>query len=222
MNQLTLLIKKEIKQEFRSRETVISMSVFGVVVILLFAFAFNAAPAEFQKFLPGLIWMTYLFVAVLGLQRSFAAEKELDAYAALLSAPIDRGLVYLGKLTAFVLFMAVAQAVTLPLFGLFLNLSLSTGLGMHLVLCLLTDWAMGACGVLISGMGLRIRMGEVLIPILLFPLLVPVLIGATKASAALLSGAPFSQIQMWFMIIATFAVLFTVTGLFAFGAISEE
>ncbi len=216
------LLHKEIRHEIRTRESIVSMTVFGISVILLFSFAFNAAPSEFRRFLPGLIWMTYLFTSVLGLLRSFAAEKEMDAYAALLSSPVDRGVIYLAKAAAFWIFLLFTQLMTLPLFGLFLNLPLLSAAVPLACLCLLTDWAIASAGVLISGMGLRTQMGEVLVPVILFPLLVPVLISAAKTTALILSGGTLASAQVWLMLTFTFAVLFTAAGFLTFSAISEE
>ena len=220
--QLMTLIKKEFHQEIRAKESVISMTVFSVAVILLFSFAFNAAPAEFNKFLPGLIWMTFLFVSVIGLLRSFSAEKEMDAYSALLSSPVDRGSIYLGKLIAFWIFLLLAQGLTIPLFVLFLNFKISGEWYVFILLMMLTDWAISGVGIMISGMGLRTRMGEVLVPVLLFPLLSPVIIAATKSTRAIAMGLPLSKFNFWIMILITFSVVFSLVGYLTFGAISEE
>ena len=219
---LRILIAKEFRQEIRAKESVISMVVFAIAVILLFSFAFNAAPGEFRKFLPGLIWMTFLFVSVIGLLRSFSAEKEMDAYAAMLSSPVDRGLIYLGKLIAFLIFLFFAQCLTLPLFFLFLSFRIEGELYMFIILVVLADWAISAVGIMISGMGLRTRMGEILVPVLLFPLLSPVIIAATKSTTAIAAGLPLSSFDFWVMILFTFAVVFTLVGYLTFGAISEE
>ena len=152
---LIQLIKKELLQELRGRESVLSMTVFGVAVILLFAFAFNAAPVEFQNFLPGLIWMTYFFTAVLGLLRSFSAEREMDAFALLLSSPVDRSLIYLAKVTAFWIFLCIVQLITMPLFSLFLKMDFGGGLLKIIPLFMLINAAISAVGILIAGMGIR-------------------------------------------------------------------
>ncbi|MFQ6610333.1 MAG: heme exporter protein CcmB [Fidelibacterota bacterium] len=219
---LLKLIQKELQHEIRAKESVISMVVFGVSVILLFSFAFNATPAEFSRFLPGLMWMTFLFISILGLLRSFSAEKEMDAYAALLSSPVDRGNIYLGKLIAFWIFLLFAQIFTLPLFMLFLNLNISVHPLMFILLVFVTNWAISAVGIMISGMGLRTRMGEVLVPVIMFPLMSPVLIAATKITHTIVSGFSLAGTNYWMMILLTFAVVFSATGYLTFGAISEE
>jgi len=216
------LVKKELYHEIRAKESIISMVVFGTSVILLFSFAFNATPAEFARFLPGLMWMTFLFISILGLLRSFSAEKEMDAYAALLSSPVDRGSIYLGKLFAFWIFLLFAQLFILPSFMLFLNLDISAYPLMFVGLVMVTDWAIAAVGIMISGMGLRTRMGEVLVPVLMFPLMSPVLIAATKVTHTIVSGQNLSGTNFWMMILFTFAVVFSATGYLTFGAISEE
>ena len=184
---------KDLRLELRTRESLSTMVVFAAAVILLFSFAFDAGPARFRAFTPGLMWLTYFFTAVLGLLRSFGQEKELEAYSLLLTAPVDRSAIYLGKAAAFFVFLLMTQLVSLPLFGLFLEMPLLRAPASLALILVLTDLAIAAVGTLIAGMSLRSPAGETLLPILLFPLLAPVLIAATRATSAALAGRPFSE-----------------------------
>lgn len=213
---------KDLRLELRTRESLSTMVIFAAAVILLFSFAFDAGPAQFRTFTPGLMWLTYFFTAVLGLLRSFGQEKELEAYSLLLTAPVDRSAIYLGKAAAFFVFLLAAQAVSLPLFGLFLEMPLLKAPAAMALILVLTDLAIAAVGILIAGMSLRSPAGETLLPILLFPLLAPLLIAATRATRAALGGRPIAEWDFWLMLLTTFLVLFALAGTFTFNYTSEQ
>ena len=216
------ILMKDIRLELRTRESLAAMVVFALAVVLLFAFAFNVSPDRQGAFTPGLMWMTYFFVAVLGLVRSFGREKELEAYDLLLTAPLDRGAIYLGKSAAFLLFLLVAQIISLPVFIMFLDLPLAAAPGKFVLILVTTDLAIAAVGGLIAGLSVRTPMGETLLPILLFPLLTPILIAATRATNAALAGKPVSEWDFWLMLIVTFFVLFVLAGTLIFDYITEQ
>ncbi len=213
---------KDLRLELRTRESLSTMVVFAAAVILLFSFAFDAAPARFRAFTPGLMWLTYFVTAVLGLLRSFGQEKELEAYSLLLTAPVDRSAIYLGKAAAFFVFLLAAQLVSLPLFGLFLEMPLLRAPAALALILVITDLAIAAVGTLIAGMSLRSPAGETLLPILLFPLLAPLLIAATRATSAALAGQPFGEWGFWLLLLVTFFALFVLAGTLIFDYISEQ
>ncbi len=216
------ILAKDIRLELRTKESLAAMVVFALAVVLLFAFAFNFSPDLRGSFTPGLMWMTYFFVAVLGLLRVFGQEKQLEAYDLLLTAPVDRSLIYLGKSTAFLLLLLVAQVLSLPVFVLFLELPLATAPGYFILILLVTDLAIAAVGGLVAGLSLRAPAGDTLLPIILFPLLTPILIAATKATSAALAGQPFPEWDFWIMLIITFFALFVLAGIFTFDYIAEQ
>lgn len=216
------ILAKDIRLELRTRESLAAMVVFALTVVLLFAFAFDFTPALRGTFTPGLMWLTYFFVAVLGLLRVFGQEKQLEAYDLLLTAPVDRSLIYLGKSTAFLLLLLVAQLLSLPVFVLFLELPLAAAPGYFFLILLVTDLAIAAVGGLVAGLSLRAPAGDTLLPIILFPLLTPILIAATKATSAALAGQPFAEWDFWIMLIITFFALFVLAGIFTFDYIAEQ
>lgn len=213
---------KDIRLELRTKESLTTMVVFAAAVILLFSFAFDANPARVREFMPGFIWLTYFFVATLGLLRSFGHEKDLEAYSLLLSAPIDRSAIYLGKTAAFVVFLLIAQLISLPLFGLFLDVPLLTAPLELTLIVVLSDFAISAVGNMIAGMSLRSPSGETLLPILLFPLLTPLLIAASKATGGALTGGVIADYGKWVMLLATYAGVFLIAGTLIFDYISEQ
>ena len=218
----TALLKKDLLIELRSKEIVISMAAFGVSVILLYSFSFNESPRTFSIFASGLIWMVFLFISVLGLHRSFSLEKEFDAIGLILSAPVDRSLIFLSKWVSGFLFLLIAQIIIVPLFWLFLDLDIPEQIGLWLLIFIMTDLGIAAIGSLVAGITLRARMSEVLLPILLFPLVSPLLIAAVKSTDAILMGLPFEEWKIWAAIIFTFVIVFSVTGVLIFEYVSEE
>lgn len=213
---------KDLRLELRTKEGFVTMLVFAAAVILLFAFTLGAEPAPLRSFTPGLIWMTYFFTAVLGLLRMFGREKEQDAYSLLLTAPIDRSAIYLGKMAAFFVLLLATQVISLPLFWLFLGVPLLASPLAVAVIFVVTDLALAAAGSLVAGMSLRLPSGETFLPILLFPMLTPLLIAGTKATGAALEGRSLGEWDFWLMLLITLFVLFVLAGTFFFDYISEQ
>ena len=219
---LAVLLRKDLLIEFRSREILISMVTFGAAVTLLYAFAFRPSPQSMQTFAPGLMWMIFLFVSVLALHRSHSLEKEFDAFSMILSAPIERSILFVSKCLSGFIFLVVAQVILLPLFFLFLQLPLPSNLGQMMAVFLLVDLGISAAGSLLSGTVMRVRVNEMLLPLLLFPMVTPLLISAVKSTAAMMENQPFSQWQLWFQLIVTFVVVYSVVGYLIYDYVSEE
>ena len=216
------LLRKDLTIEFRSKEIVISMITFGVAVILLYAFAFRQSPEAFEKFSPGLLWMIFLFVSAMGVHRAFSLEKEFDAFSMLLSAPVERSAVFLSKWVSSFIFILVSQVVVVPLFLFFLQVSPPENLAGWIGIFILTDMGIAALGSLISGLVMRVRMSEILLPMLLVPLITPLLIAAVKSTDALMTGLQFSHWRIWPQIIVTFVIAFGALGYVIFDFVSEE
>ncbi len=217
-----ILLKKELLIELRSREITISMLTFGIAIILTFAFAFSATPQAFSDFAPGLFWIMILFVAVIGLHRSFSYEKEFDAFSLLMTSPVDRGLIFLAKWISGTIFLTLMEVLVVLPFFLFLRLSPPTLILLSIGTTFLCNMAIMVIGSLVSGLAMRARLSEVLLPVLLFPLVSPVIISAVKISSALMMGQPFELWQIWLQIIISFIVVFGLVGYALFDHITEE
>jgi len=217
-----VLLKKEFLVELRSKEISSSMLTFGVAVILIFAFSFNVASQVMTTFAPGLFWVMTLFISTLGLHRMYAYEKEFDAFGFLISAPVDRGMIFLAKWISGTLYLLVTDIFILPPFVLFLQIQAHIQIGWGLLILVLGNLGLMVLGSLVSGLSMRARMSEVLLPILLFPLASPVMIAATKASTGLLNGDPVSSWQVWLLILTTFIISFGLIGFLVFDHITEE
>jgi len=221
VNVFWAILGKDLRVEWRSRDRIAAMGVFALLVVVIFQFAAPGGSAPEQRaHLPGLLWVAWVFSAILGLNRAFQSELENDALAGLALAPADRGWIYLGKaMAAWLLLLAVqllsglafALAFEVPLGGIALELAGIAALG-----------AGGICtiGTLLSAVAARTRYREIMLPLLLLPLLVPVILGAVRATEALLVGGeiPFAPLQL---LIVTDGV-FLVVSFFAFEYVLDE
>lgn len=216
------LLKKELQVELRSKEITASMLTFGLTIILTFAFAFNVSPSLYQTFAPGLLWIMVLFISVLGLHRMFAFEKDFDAFSLVISAPIDRGLIFLSKWVSGSILILVSEIFIVPPFFLFLQLSTDFSIINGIGILFLGNSGIMVIGSIVSGLAMRAKMSEVLLPILLFPLVSPVIIAAAKATSGLLAGQVFGNYQLWILILLTFNVIYAIVGYTVFEHITEE
>lgn len=199
MNTLAAILWKDLVSEWRSRDRVVAMGLFAFLVVIVLRFALPGTdPAEVRRLAPGLLWVAYVFAALLGLNRAFALELENDALAGLALAPADRGFVFLGKAIANFLLLALVQAATATVFGIAFALDLWPIAGR--LACVVALGSLGICsvGTLFSAIAVRTRYREVMLPLLLLPLLMPVLLGAVGATSALLGAGelPFAPMQL--------------------------
>jgi heme exporter protein B len=205
------ILWKDLVTEWRTRDRAIAMGLFAMLVVAIFEFALPEGAGDRSRALaPALLWITYVFAALLGLGRAFAQELENDALSALALAPADRGWVFLGKAAANLLILGAVQALTAVAFALFFDLDWRPiALPLAGVVAL---GSLGLCsaGTLFGAVAVRTRLREVMLPLLLLPLLVPVISGAVRATGALLDGSatvPFEPIQLLIVTDAAYLVL---------------
>jgi heme exporter protein B len=212
---------KDVRLEFRSRETVVSALVFGLIVVVVFNFGLNRTPGSLAPVAPGLLWVAYAFVGVLAMNRTFARELEQGGMDGLLAAPVSRDAVFLGKMLGTLVFMLVIEAVLLPVFAVMLDLSaLSPVLGL---IILLATIGFATVGTFFSGIAAQSRSREILLPVLFFPVIVPVIIAAVEATALALQGGPMQPIwTRWLPLLVVFDALFLVICPWIFGFVFEE
>ena len=219
---LISLISKELLIEFRSKQTILSMLIFGLAVILIFAFSTNISREVLTNYSPGMFWLMNLFIVVLGVHRSFAYEKEFDAFSLLISAPIDRGLIFLSKWISGFIFLTVTQVIVITPFFKLLLLDFPENLSLFILTAMLVNLGMMAIANLVSGIVIRSNFSEILLPLILFPLLSPLMIAATKISFAVINLQPFDMWNVWVLIVASIVVLFGLAGYALFDFIVEE
>lgn len=189
MNVALALLWKDLVTEWRSRDRIVAMTTFSFLVVIVFQFAFpDMEQDELTLLAPGLLWVTYVFAAVIGLGRTFATELENEAMTALALAPGTRGWIFLGKAAATWVLIALVQVLTALVFALFYRVDLSVGLGGSVATVACADVAICSVGTLLSAMSVRSRFREVLLPVLLIPTLIPVLAAAVRGTTISLAG----------------------------------
>jgi len=227
MNQVTPFLRalwavvwKDLAAEWRSREMISAMLVFALLVIFIFNFALELDPQARANLTSGILWVTLTFAGTLGLNRSMAVEKDRGCLDGLLLAPVDRTAIYFGKLLANYIVMLLVAAIILPVYSILYNANLFQP-GLILVI-LLGGWGYVAVGTLLASMAVQARTRDVLLPILLFPVAIPVLVAAVKASGGYLDAAPWDQILPWVNILIVYDVIFTAVAFMVFDFVVEE
>lgn len=209
MNVALAIFWKDLLTEWRSRDRVVAMLVFALLVVVVFHFALPGTPDEVRGDAAGLLWVAYVFAAVLGLNRSFALELENSALDGLALAPVNRGWVFVGKAAASFVLISAVQLATAAVFAVFLGLDLWAAAPRLAGVVALGTLGICTVGTLFSAMSVRTRLREVLLPILLLPALFPVLSGAVAGSAAVLAGepAPFEAVQLLLVIDGIYSIV---------------
>jgi heme exporter protein B len=211
---------KDLAAEFRSRELLSAMLVFALVVIVIFNFALELDIPTRRSVTSGVLWVTFAFAGTLGLNRSMAVERDRGCLDGLLLAPVDRSAIYFGKMLSNLAFMLIVEAIVLPIYSVLYNVNLfQPGL---LLVILLGSIGYIAVGTLLSAMAVQARTRDVLLPILLFPVVLPVLISAVKASAGFLQGLEMSEIMPWLNILIVYDMIFIAIAYMVFDFVVEE
>jgi len=213
---------KDVTVELRARERVNAMLFFAALVLFIFNFALGPDQEKLREVAPGLLWLAFLFTGMLGLARSFQAERENECFEELLLTPGDRESIYYGKLAGNVLFMAMAEALILPLFGVLYNLDIWEHLPSLALVALLGTLGFSTIGTLLAAMTAHLRAREVMLPLLLFPLTVPVILGSVRATEAILAGEGLAGVSHWVKLLAGFDVIFLVVSPLVFEFVLEE
>lgn len=222
LRKAMLITLKDLKIEMRSKEVLLSMIIFVLLVVTVFQFAFEPGSGDAAQYAPGLLWVAFTFAGVLGLSRTFMIEKENDCLQGLMLCPVDRGAIFLGKMLANIIFMAAMEAIALPLFSIFSNFSLLPHLKGLVLIMALSTVGFSCVGTLFSSMSVNTKMREVMLPLLLFPIIVPVIIGAVKLTGMVLVGDPYGNFGAWVKLLAAFDVIFLVACYLVFDFVIEE
>ena len=211
---------KDLSAELRGREMLSAMLVFALLVILIFNFALELDATTRANVTSGVLWVTFAFAGTLGLNRSMAMEKDRGCLDGLLLAPVDRSAIYFGKALSNLVFMLVVEAIVLPVYSVLYNTNLFNP-GLILVI-LMGSIGYVAVGTLLAAMAVQTRTRDILLPILLFPVVIPVLIAAVKASSGFLQGIPMADIWSWLNLLIVYDIIFTAVAFMVFDYIVEE
>ena len=210
MNVLLAVLWKDLVSEWRTGDRLLSMLLFSVLVVIVFHFALPADASQLlQTGAAGLLWVAYVFASVLGLNRAFALELENEALSGLALTPADRGWIFLGKAAANAVLLFAVQAVTALAFALAFDVSLGAVALPFAAVLALGALGLSSVGTLLAAVAVRTRYREVMLPLLLLPVMIPLLLGAVRASSALLERGtlPAPELRLLVVVDAAFLIV---------------
>jgi len=217
-----LIAAKDLRIEFRSKEKIYSMILFSLLVMVIFNFAFEPGAEYIKDVAPGILWVAFIFAASLGLSRSFILEREEDCMQGLMLSPLDRSGIYLGKVIGNFIFTMTIELISLPFFAVFFNLSLTAALPPLMIVIVLATFGFIAVGTLFSALSVGIRGGDMILPLLLFPMQVPVIISAVKSTGMIMAGSGIEMYSQWLKLLIAFDIIFFVASFVIFEYLIEE
>jgi len=216
-----IVLWKDLLTERRSKESLNALFFFAVLLLFLFEFALGPDRERLTAALPGLLWLGFILAGLLGLGRTFLVERENDCWEGLLLTPGDKGAIYLGKLAVNFLLMAAVAIVLLGLFGIFYNVDLWASLAPLSIVIFLGTVGLASVGTLFGAMTSQVRARELLFPLLLLPVQVPVLLGTVKATEAVLQGLALAEVGHWLKLLAAADLVYLVVGILTFEFVLE-
>lgn len=214
LDTLKTLIWKDLLQEWRGKEILTSMLAFAILSVFIFNYALELDPRQRAELAPGILWVVIMFSGTLGLNRSFSAEQDQGSFDALLLALPSPASLWLAKQITNFLIMLLMMAILLPVYSLLYNQNLFIpGL---IVVLIAGAWAFGAAGTLLAGMTVQTRARDLLLPLLLFPVLMPVNMAVVKAGSGFITTAPLDTFQVWIAALVVYGIVMTTISLLVF------
>jgi heme exporter protein B len=198
------------------------MFIFALLVILIFIFSINLSIVKASEVGPGILWVAFLFAGTIGLNRSFILEKENGCLIGLMRVPADRTAIYFGKLISNLIFLSIMEIFILPLFMIFFNIDLLSHLGPLLVVVFLGTLGFCALGTLLSSLSSNLKTREIMLPILLYPLLIPIIIAAVRMTGQILDGTEIFDMMKWIGLTASFDIIYIGVSIMTIDHILEE
>lgn len=214
------VIWKDFRTEWRNRENLSAMLVFALLVILIFNFALEMDLQARASLSAGVLWTTFIFAGTIGLNRSLAVEKDRGCLDGLLLAPVDRSVIYFGKAIGNLVFMLIVEAIVLPIFNFLYGFNVFQPGFLGVVI--LGSIGYAAVGTLLSTMVVQARTRDILLPILLFPLTLPVIIAAVKASQGFFQNLPLVEFSVWVNILVAYDLIFIAVAFMVFDYVLED
>lgn len=212
--QTFLILQKDLRSELRGKEAVNAALSFALAVLLLFSFAFDPTAETTRDISGGLLWIVFAFAGALILNRSFSRELPNDCLDALIAAPLPGSALFLGKALANLLLLLAIEAVCFPVFGIFYNVAWTRQFWPLLLVVTLGTWGLTVIGAMFSALTVNIRLREVMLPLLVYPVMIPCLMAAMQLSSHLIAGEPLDAEMMgWMRFLVAFDVIFTALAL---------
>jgi heme exporter protein B len=223
MTGFSVILRKDLRLEMRSGESTIALVALSLLILVVLVFALDpVGGVRDAATAAGALWVAMIFAGVIGSTRALLAERDNGCLRALIASPLDRGALYLAKLAAAFIFMAIAEAAAIVLMVLFFNLDFDSRLLRLLPIIGLGALGFSALSTLLAAISGRLRAGDLLLPLLAVPMFVPALIAGVKASGAALTGASFGASAQWLKILIAFDVIFLTSGYLLFEHVIGE
>jgi len=221
LKQTIWLLRKDLLLELRRRESILAMFFFGTLLLFVFHFAFEIQAERVAELAPGLLWLAFLFTGTLGLTQLFQAERENHCLDALLLSPMDRGCLYLAKLFFNLLLMLLVELIVFPLFWVLFNLASWDLLPSLFLVAFLGTLGFCVLGTLFAAVTLKARSRELLLPLILFPLMIPVILATVRGMEIILRTGQFEEATSWLRLLIGFDVIFLTAGFLIFEWVIE-
>ncbi len=214
MNQLRLALtiaRKDLRSEFRGKEGLNAAFSFSLVMLLIFSFAFDPTNPDNINVAGGLLWIIFTFAGALILNRTFARDVPNDCLDALIASPIAAWALFLGKSLSSYLLLLLIEAVCLPVFAIFYDVNLLPVLFQLIAVMLLGTWALTVVGTAFGALTVNVRLREIMLPMLLYPIMIPALVAAMSITSSLFEGGSFSGANLnWLRYLVGFDIMYTV------------
>ncbi|MCL0101486.1 heme exporter protein CcmB [Dehalococcoidia bacterium] len=218
--QVKAMLWKDLAIELRTRDVLASMIVFGLLSLTVFNFAFDLRGDNVLVVAPGVIWVSILFAGMLGLGRSYSHERDRGSMEGLLLCPVDRSAIYVAKFLATLFFLLIFEIVLLPVSEAFFVVPVLKGTTITVIL--LGTIGFASVGAVFGAMAVNTRAREVMLPVLLLPILMPLIIGMVKATGILMDGQPWSEVWTWVMLLVTIDVVYFVLSFILYDFVIED
>lgn len=222
VKQAYLLLWKDLLLELRRRDSLLTMFFFGTLLLFVFHFAFDMPPDKVAELAPALLWLAFLFTGTLGLAQLFQAERDNHCLDALLLSPLDRGALFLAKTGFNLILMLAVEVVVIPLFWILFNLAGWNLLPQLFLVTLLGTVGFCVLGTITAAITLRARARELLLPLVLFPLMIPVILATIRCMETVLKTGSFGDATPWLRLLLGFDVIFLTIGVLIFDWVIES
>ncbi len=222
LGKVWAVFRKDLLIELRTKDSLNAMLFFGIVVLVVFNFAFESARETIRQAVPGVLWVAFVFSGTLGLNRMFASEKENSCLQGLLMVPMDRGIIYLGKMLASVVFMLIAEVVIFVFSLVFFNLTVWSEIPYLMLVFFIGTLGFTGVGTLLSAVAVNTRLREVLLPLILFPVVLPILINAVEATNIILNTGDYQALKLPLTVMSAFTIIFGTLAYLLFDFVLED
>ena len=214
LRQAWLVAQKDLAVEIRTKESLNAAGAFAVAILLLFSFAFDIALGETREFAGGLLWLVFAFAGALVFNRGFARELPNECLDALLSSPLSASSLLIGKAVANFATLLLVELLSLCVFGIFYNIRWWVHGGQLAVVFALATWGIATLGAVFGALTVNLRLRELMLPVIVYPLLIPLLIAAIELTNGLFGSQPLSEGQLlWGRVLLVFDIVFTALAL---------